>query len=223
MIVRKSGPDIEPDDRMLVDYARTHSAGTVRLGLLACPDFDELWHAGCFDIYETPAPSDDPRDAAIAKWPWMERFRGVKSGDVFRIENTTYRPIRTVASVRWVEGHLTWDFDSTWSMASDAGWDLLQPYRMPSPAKPAAPTCNTCHKPEPLGYAGRCWPCELRAEATVAAETDGYLGSTEYQRDGNVIYNDWADRIRADMAIAVSPLPGGASFGALWRGRVPKL
>ncbi len=144
---QRSGPGIKPAAGMVVRYQGEAIRTLPRdgfgdgLGSDGSPT-ENGWNAGKITILSSPAP--DPRDVAIAQWPWMVPFREVKVGDKFAY-NSMAAP-REVTAVNWDDGGI-WIDGVPWGMAGQGCWCLLTPYREARPVEPqckGAPCGMTC-------------------------------------------------------------------------------
>lgn len=93
----------------------------------------------CLCECTNPAPRDmrvkslDPRDAAIARWPWMAPFREVKVGSKYAV--TGCKDPWVVSSVDWSGGFLYFTDNLSLCMSAQNGWGHLTPYREAKPVE----------------------------------------------------------------------------------------
>lgn len=86
----------------------------------------------------SPTPAD-PRDVAIARWPWMAPFRDVKVGDRFAVHGRA-EPVTVLATV-WEGDGARFDMNGcvVFRMSDKHRWALLTPYREAKPVEAKYP------------------------------------------------------------------------------------
>lgn len=90
----------------------------------------------CPHLFPPHSQPADPRDVAIARWPWMAPFREVKVGDRYLDTGIASR-VLTVTSIDWSSAKVVFQGSpcGTWAMDYKQGWPDLTPYREAKPVE----------------------------------------------------------------------------------------